>query len=155
MSGNKLLTSQAFRLLHSSRNTDSTPAVRLARALHTTPPRTPAAVRAHLKDVPYALPRLARYAQAGDPHALLVAAVLMRDQLRAIAIHVGGGDDATEDTLAAFFTLLRTAAEPDTLTERPPIAAHVLRCLYATASGPQEAVPLDPHTPVFRPAAAC
>jgi hypothetical protein len=60
----------------------------------------------------------------------------------------GGGDDATEETLTVFFTLLRTAAEPDTPTERL-IVAHTFRCLHAPTSGPDAVVPLDPHAPRF------
>ncbi len=74
--------------------------------------------------------------------------MLVRDQLRNIAGHLGGGEDAEADTLTAFFTLLRTAAEPDTLTGRS-IAAHVLRCLHAAVGAHQEAVPVEPHAPVF------
>jgi hypothetical protein len=118
MSALDALAAHAHKLLISAHGADLTPAVKLARSLHTTLPNTPAAVREHLDDAPHALPALARYAQAGDRHALLMAVVVMRDRLRAIATHAGGGDDATEDTLTVFFTLLRTAAEPDILTVR-------------------------------------
>jgi len=83
------LTTHAYTLLTSTRRADSTPAVRLARSLHTAPPTSLAAIRAHLDDAPHVLPTLARHAQAGDRHALLIAAVLMRDRLRAIARHAG------------------------------------------------------------------
>ena len=119
------LTAHAYTLLTSTRRADSTPAVRLARSVHTASPTSPAAIRAHLDDVPHVLAALARHAQAGDRHALLMAAVLMRDRLRVIARHAGddgylpcGTEERTEETLAVFFALLRTAAEPETLTER-------------------------------------
>lgn len=142
------LAGRAYSLLASNNCTAATPSVRAVRALHSQPPNFPATIGTHRSETSAVLPVLARYAQAGDPHALLMAAVLVRDQLRAIATHLGGGDDATSDTLAAFFTLLRTAAEPHTLTERS-VAAQVLRCLYTAASGPESAVPLEPHAPAF------
>ncbi|WP_204810524.1 hypothetical protein [Mycobacterium riyadhense] len=136
------LLAQAHALLTSPRRVDSTPAVRLARSLHTAPPSAPAAVRAHLHDAPHVLPALARYAQTGrDRHALLMAAVLMRDRLRAIA----GGQDST-DTLAVFWTLIRTAAEPDTLTEQS-VAHQLAKRLHALIHRPAPPVVIEPHDP--------
>ena len=67
--------------------------VRLAQSLHTAPPRAHRPkIRAHLHDAPHSLAVLARHAQAGDPHALLMAAVLIRDRLHAIATDAAGGD---------------------------------------------------------------
>jgi hypothetical protein len=143
MSALDALTAHAHKLLIEQ---DLTPSVRLARSLHTTPPRTPAAIRAHLHDT-HVLPALARHAQAGDPHALLITAVLMRSQLRMIAAHAGG-DDAIEDTLTAFWTLLRTAAEPHTLTEQS-VAHQVTKQLHASRSAAASVEPYDPHAPIF------
>jgi hypothetical protein len=143
------LTTHAHSLLISAHGADLTPAVKLARSLHPTPPGAPAAVRKHLYDAPHVLPALARHAQAGDPHALLLAAVLIRDRLRRIAASYAGDDgDSLDEALAAFFALLRDAAEPNTLTERS-ITAHIVRRLHAPTSGPEAAVSLDPHAPVF------
>jgi DNA-directed RNA polymerase specialized sigma24 family protein len=79
----------------------------------------------------------------------------MCNRLRAIATHTGpdgylpcGSEERTEETLAAFFALLRAVAEPETLTERS-IAAHIVRRLHAPTRGPDAAVPFDPHAPVF------
>lgn len=145
MSGNSVLVVQAFHLLHTSRHGDLTPAVRLARALHTSPPSTPATIRSHLKDAPYALPALARYAQTDDPHALLLAAVLMRAPLRVVATAAGDHDGI--DTLVAFWTLVRTAAEPDTLTEQS--VAHELTKRLQRHRAAVVVEPHDPHAAVF------
>jgi hypothetical protein len=82
------------------------------------------------------LPALARYARAGDRQALLLAAVLMRRRLRAIATHDGYlpcGAEEMQETLTLFFTLLRTAAEADTLTERS-MASQTVRRLTRSPS---------------------
>ncbi|WP_083650231.1 hypothetical protein [Mycobacterium syngnathidarum] len=106
-------------------------------------------MRSHLRDASHVLPALARHAQAGDRYALLLAAVFMRDLLRAIAQRAGGDiDERTEDALALTFALLRAAAEPDTLTEAV-IAAQLSKRLQLRHSGPDAAVPVDPHAPVF------
>ena len=147
------LAAQAHTLLTSNdRSAGRTPSVRLARSVHATPPATPAGIRSHLKDAPHVLPALARHAQAGDRYALLLAAVFMRDLLRAIAQSAGDDpsdiDERTEDALALTFGLLRAAAEPDTLTEAV-IAAQLSKRLQRRPSGPDAAVPVDPHAPVL------
>lgn len=148
------LTAHAYTLLTSSnRRANRTPSVRLARSVHATPPAIPADVRSHLRDAPHVLPALARHAQTGDRYALLIAAVLLRDLLRALAQRAAGpsGDDideCTDDALALVFTLLRGAAEPDTLTE-PVIAAQLAKRLQRRHSGPDAAVPVDPHAAVL------
>ena len=106
-----------------------------------------------MDDVPHVLPALARHAQAGDRHALLLAAVFMRDQLRATASNAARAvaadiEDVLSETLAATFDLLRTAAEPDVLTPRL-VAAHTAKRLHARFSGQNATVPCDPHAPVF------
>lgn len=148
------LTSQAHTLLTGNNpHDDRTLSIRLARSVHATPPTTPAGVRSHLRDVPHVLPALARHAQAGDRYALLLAAVFTRDLLRAIAQRPTDDpssdiDERTEDALALMFTLLRAAAEPDTLTEAV-IAAQLSKRLHRRHSGPDAAVPVDPHAPLF------
>lgn len=144
------LTTQALSLLTSTRRDARTPAVRLARSLHPTPPLYPGGVRSRLDDVPHVLPALARHAQAGDRHALLLAAVFMRDQLRATAARVVAADidDALSETLAATFDLLRAAAEPEVLTPRL-VAAHTAKRLHARFSGQNATLPCDPHATVF------
>jgi len=103
------LTRQAYTLLTSRADT---PAVRLVRALHPDP-SGPDAIPDHLAggNTTPSLSALSRYAQAGDPHALLMAAVLMRAQLRAVTTTAGDHDGT--DTLTAFWTLIRTAAGID------------------------------------------
>ena len=147
------LTAQALDLLTSTRRDARTPAVRLARSLHPTPPLYPGGVRSQLDDVPHVLPALARHAQAGDRHALLLAAVFMRDQLRATTraaarALTADADDLLSETLAATFDLLRAAAEPDVLTPRL-IAAQTSKRLYTHFSGTDTAIPCDPLAPVF------
>ena len=147
------LTAQAHALLTGDNpRDDRTLSIRLAQSVHATPPTTPAGVRSHLRDAPHVLPALARHAQAGDRYALLLAAVFIRDLLRAIAQRPADDpsdiDERTEDALALVFTLLWTAAEPDTLTEAV-IAAQLSKRLQRRHSGPDAAVPVDPHAPVF------
>ncbi|AFV14926.1 hypothetical protein OEM_p200030 (plasmid) [Mycobacterium intracellulare subsp. yongonense 05-1390] len=148
------LTTQAHTLLTcDNRSTSRSPSVQLARSVHATPPAIPADVRSHLRGAPHVLPALARHAQAGDRYALLIAAVFLRDLLRTIALRAAGlrGDDIaerTDDALALVFTLLRSAAEPDTLTE-PLIAAQLSKQLQRRHSGPDAAVLVDPHAPVL------
>lgn len=119
------LAHNAHRLLIGTRRTDRTPAVTLIRSLHPQRPHTPAAICSHLDTVDTVLPSLARYAAAGDPHALLMAAVLMRHPLRRIAetadpdgYHTSDLDCRANDTLTTFFNLIRTCAEPHILTTR-------------------------------------
>lgn len=147
------LTAQAHTLMTSdNRSAGRSPSVRLARSVHAAPPASPTDVRSHLRDAPHVLPALARHAQAGDRYALLLAAVFMRDLLRAMVQRTGDDpsdiDERTEDTLALTFGLLRAAAEPDTLTEAV-IAAQLSKRLQRRHSGPDVAVPVDPHAPVF------
>jgi hypothetical protein len=148
MSAIDALTVHAHKLLISEQ--DLTPAVRLARSLHATPPATPAAIRAHLHDAPHVLPALSRHAQAGDRHALLIAAVLMRNQLRTIAAHAGGDDDATSDTLTLFWTLISTTAEPQTITEKS-VTYQLVKHLDRLTRRPAPVViePHDPHAAIF------
>jgi hypothetical protein len=119
------LTNQAHTLLTQPHRADLTPAVTLVQSLHKQPPTTPAAICAHLDTATTMLPTLARYARHGDRHALLMAAVLMRHPLRRIAEfadpdgYLSTDRDARDnDTLSIFFTLIRTAAEPQILTAR-------------------------------------
>lgn len=149
-----VLPNYAHIILTSTHRADLTPALKLARSLHPTPPAAPAAILTSLDAAPHALPALARFAQAGDRHALLMAAVLMRGRLRAIAGRLSAGDDndRAEDVLLTAFALLRTSAEPDMLTE-PFIAAQVAKRLRERPSGPDAAIPCDPDASVFnRPA---
>jgi DNA-directed RNA polymerase specialized sigma24 family protein len=142
------LAHQAHALLISPRRDDLAPSVMLARSLHPTPPSSPAAIRAHVDDAPHVLPALVRYAQAGDRHALLMAAVLMRDRLHMIAVRAGGGDDVTEDTLTLFWTFIRTAAEPRTLTAQS--VSCLLAKLLQKRPGTTVVVELhDPHAAIF------
>jgi hypothetical protein len=50
-----------------------------------------------------------------DPRAMLLAAVLMRNQLRTIAGHLGGGDDADRPARSA-----RPVVDPPPLDEPDP-----------------------------------
>lgn len=146
------LTKETYDLLISPNRAESTAAIRLIRSLHPQPPSGPAAIIGHLADSPAGLavlPALARYAQTGDRHALLIATVLMRDQLRVFAT---ASDHDGIDILAAFWTLLRTAAEPDTLTELS--ITHLLAKRLQRHTTAVVVEPHDPHAPVFDQAGA-
>lgn len=136
------LTQEVFALISSA---NCTAPLRLVRSLHPELPSSPDAIIGQLGGCPAVLPVLARSAQAGDRHALLVAAVLMRDRLRAIATNAGDHDGI--DTLAAFWTLVRTAAEPDTLTEQS--VAHALTKRLQRHQAAVVVEPHDPHAAVF------
>ncbi len=130
------LTEQAWRLLTRPRRGELTPALTLVRSLHRTAPQTPSAICAHLDTVTSVMPTLARYASGGDRHALLMAAVLMRHPLRRIAEmadpdgYLSTDRDARDnDTLAAFFLVIRTCAEPHILTSRYLYGAVLKRTL--------------------------
>lgn len=119
------LTDHAHALITRPSRRDLTPAVTLMQSLHTQLPATPAAVCAHLDPGSPALSLLARYAQSGDPNALLMAAVLMRHSLRRISEWADpdgyrSTDQATRinETLSIFFTIIRTTAETQLLTPR-------------------------------------
>lgn len=151
------LTEQAHRLITTAHRGDLTPAVTLMRTLHRQPPHTPAALCAHLDTATTVLPALARYAAAGDRHALLMAATLMRHPLRRIAemadpdgYHTPDRDTRDQDTLAIFFTVIRTCAEPHILTSRYLYGA-VLRRVLAVRRTQQTTAPLrvDPASAVL------
>ncbi len=110
-------------------------------------PSGPDAIPDHLAggNTTPSLSALSRYAQAGDPHALLMAAVLMRAQLRAVTTTAGDHDGT--DTLTAFWTLIRTTAEPDTLTEQS-IAYQLAKRLHRQRAA-VVVDPHDPHAPIF------
>ena len=140
------MAERAYTLLTSTNLADTTPAVQLARSLHPEPLSSPDAIYGHLhRGTAYVLPALSRYAQAGDRHALLIAAVLMRRQLRAIA--AAGGDHDGTDTLTLFWTLIRTAAEPDTLTKQA--VAHQLAKRLHGQRATIVVEPCDPHASIF------
>jgi DNA-directed RNA polymerase specialized sigma24 family protein len=145
------LTKETYDLLISPNRAESTAAIGLIRTLHPQPPSSPAAIIGHLADSPAglaALPALARYAQTGDRHALLIATVLMRDRLRAFAT---ASDHDGIDILTAFWTLLRTAAEPNTLTELS--ITHQLAKRLQRHQAAVVVEPHDPHAAVFDQAA--
>jgi hypothetical protein len=148
------LTARAHELLTRPRRGDLTPAVTLIQSLHKQPPQTPNAICAHLDTATTVLPRLAGYARHGDRHALLMAAVLMRHPLRHIAeiadpdgYRSTAADARDNDTLAIFFTLIRTAAEPQILTARYLYGQTLKRVLAARPrpGAPAAALRLDPH----------
>lgn len=151
------IAAQAHRLLTSSRPRDLTPAVVLVRSLHPTPPATPAAVCAHLDTATTVLPALARHAAAGDRHALLMAAALMRHPLRRIAdmadpdaYYDSDRDARDNDTLTTFFTVIRTCAEPHILTARYLYGAVLRRTLAARQTGhTTAAIRLEPGSPIL------
>lgn len=149
------LTEQAHRLLTRSRNADLTPAVTLVQSLHSQPPSSPAAICAHLDTASTALPQLARYARSGDQHALLMAAVLMRHPLRRIAdmadpdgYHRSDRDVRDNATLAVFFEIIRTAAEPQILTSRYLYNKTLRKTLEArpAPASPAVATRVEPHS---------
>jgi len=152
------LADQAHRLLTRPRRGDLTPAVTLVQSLHKQAPNAPSAICAHLDTATTVLPTLARYARSGDRHALLMAAVLMRHPLRRIAEladpdgYLSTNRDARDnDTLTIFFTLIRTAAEPQILTARYLYNA-TLRKLLANrprTGTPAAAHRVDPHAAVL------
>lgn len=149
------LTEQAHRLLTRSRRADLTPAVTLVQSLHKQPPPSPAAICAHLDTASTALPQLARYARSGDRHALLMAAVLMRHPLRRIADmadpdgYRSTDRDARDNaTLAVFFEIIRTAAEPQILNSRYLYNKTLRKTLEArpAPASPAVATRVDPHS---------
>jgi len=152
------LADQAHRLLTRPRRGDLTPAVTLVQSLHRQAPKAPNAICAHLDTATTVLPTLARYARSGDPHALLMAAVLMRHPLRRIAeladpdgYRSTDRDARDNDTLTIFFTLIRTAAEPQILTARYLYNA-TLRKVLATrphTGTPAVAIRVDPHAAIL------
>lgn len=142
------IADQAHTLLTRPRHSDLTPAVTLVQTLHKQPPRTPAAICTHLATTSTLLPTLASYARNGDRHALLMAAVLMRHPLRRIAncadpdgYHTTDPDARDNHTLTIFFTLIRTAAEPQILTSRYLYGATLRNVL---ASRPRTGTPASP-----------
>lgn len=152
------LTEQAHRLLTRSRRADLTPAVTLVRSLHKQPPPSPAAICAHLDTASTALPQLARYARSGDPHALLMAAVLMRHPLRRIAdmadpdgYRCTDRDARDNDTLAVFFEIIRTAPEPQILNSRYLYNKTLRKTLEArpTPTSPAVATRVEPHSQIL------
>ncbi|MBI2699694.1 hypothetical protein [Mycobacterium paragordonae] len=152
------LAHQAHTLLTRPRRTDLTPAVTLVQSLHPHNPHTPAAICAHLDTATTVLPTLARYARNGDPHALLMAAVLMRHPLRRIAdladpdgYHASDRDARDNDTLTIFFTLIRTTAEPHILTARYLYNATLNKVLAARprTGTPAAATRVDPHAAIL------
>lgn len=152
------LADQAHRLLTQPRRSDLTPAVTLIQSLHPRAPHTPNAICAHLPTASTVLPTLARYARNGDRHALLMAAVLMRHALRRIAEladpdgYLSTDRDARDnDTLTIFFTLIRTAAEPQILTSRYLYNATLRKVMAARprAGTPTAAVRVDPHSAIL------
>jgi hypothetical protein len=152
------LAEQAHRLLTVSRRGDLTPAVTLVQSLHEQAPTAPNAICSNLDTATTVLPTLARYARNGDHHALLMAAALMRHPLRRIAEvadpdgYLSTDRDARDnDTLTIFFTLIRTAAEPQILTARYLYNA-TLRKVLATrprSGTPAVAIRVDPHAAVL------
>ena len=151
------LAEQAHRLITPPRRGETTASVTLMRSLHRTPPHTPSALCAHLDTATTVLPTLARYAAAGDPHALLMAATLMRHPLRRIAdmadpdgYHNPDRDTRDQDTLAIFFTVIRTCAEPHILTSRYLYGA-VLRRVLAVRRTQQTTAPVrvEPGAPIL------
>lgn len=148
------LADQAHRLLTRPRRGELTPAVTLVQSLHHKSPTTPNSICAHLGTATTVLPTLARYARHGDPHALLMAAVLMRHPLRRIAEladpdgYLSTDRDARDnDTLLIFFTLIRTAAEPQILTARYLYNATLRNVLAVRprTGTPASATRVDPH----------
>ncbi len=118
------LTDRAHALITRPSRRELTPAVTLMQSLHPQLPETPAAIRAHLEPGSAALSTLASYTHSGDPHALLMAAVIMRHSLRRISNLADpdgyrSTDQATRinDTLAVFFTVIRTS-DPQMITPR-------------------------------------
>ena len=149
------LAEQAHRLLTRARRGDLTPAVTLIQSLHKQPPRSPAAICAHLETATTVLPQLARYARSGDRHALLMAAVLMRHPLRRIAemadpdgYRSSERDARDNDTLRIFFEIIRTAAEPQILTSRYLYGQTLKRVLKALPGdgSPAVAIRVDPRS---------
>ncbi|MBS4730584.1 hypothetical protein MSM1_20440 [Mycobacterium sp. SM1] len=152
------IADQAHRLLTRPRRGDLTPAVTLIQSLHHNPPEAPNAICSRLDTATTVLPTLARYARNGDPHALLMAAVLMRHPLRRIAEfadpdgYLSTDRDARDnDTLAIFFTLIRTAAEPQILTARYLYNATLRKVLAARprTGTPAVATRVDPHATIL------
>lgn len=152
------LADQAHRLLTRPRRGDLTPAVTLIQSLHPHAPHTPNAICSHLPTASTVLPTLARYARSGDRHALLMAAVLMRHALRRIAEladpdgYLSTDRDARDnDTLTIFFTIIRTAAEPQILTSRYLYGQTLKRVIAARprTGTPTSAVRVDPHSAIL------
>lgn len=152
------LADQAHRLLTRPRRGDLTPAVTLIQSLHPQRPHTANAICAHLPTATTVLPTLARYARSGDPHALLMAAVLMRHPLRRIAEladpdgYLSTDRDARDnDTLTIFFTLIRTAGEPQILTSRYLYNATLRKVMASRprSGTPASAVRVSPHAPIL------
>lgn len=152
------LTEHAHHLLTRPSRGNLTPAITLVQSLHPQPPHSPAAICSHMDTATTVLPQLARYARSGDPHALLMAAALMRNPLRRIATmadpdgyHSSDPDARNNDTLRIFFETIRTAAEPEILTSRYLYNA-TLRKVLATRPNthtPATAIRVTPHSAIL------
>lgn len=146
------LTAQAHALLTSHKNL--TPSVKLVQSLHDQPPATAAAICSHMDAASKVLPELAQQARDGDPHALLLAAVLMRGPLRKIAqfadpegYHDSDFDVCHSETLTVFFGLMRSR-EPQFLNSRylyGQTLKHVIKGRPRTGE-PDSAYRVDPHS---------
>lgn len=119
------LTTAAHALIVRPSRRDLTPAVTLMQSLHRQTPATPEAICSHLEPGSKALASLAAYAQSGDRHALLMAAVIMRHSLRRISgcadpdgYRSTDAETRANDTLAAFFSVIRTAADTRLITPK-------------------------------------
>jgi hypothetical protein len=152
------LTDQAHRLLTRPRRSDLTPAITLVQGLHKQTPTAPGAICTSLDTATTALPTLARYARSGDRHALLMAAILMRHPLRHIAeladpdgYHSTDRDARDNHTLAIYFDLIRTTAEPQILTARYLYNATLRKVLASRprTGTPTVAIRVDPHAAVL------
>ncbi|SIC62258.1 Uncharacterised protein [Mycobacteroides abscessus subsp. abscessus] len=146
------LTAQAHALLTSHKHL--TPSVKLVQSLHAQPPATAAAICSHLDTASKVLPELAQQAHDGDPHALLLAAVLMRGPLRKIAqfadpegYHTSDFDVCHNETLAIFFDLMRRT-DPQFLNSRylyGKTLKYVIKGRPRTGA-PDSAHRVDPHS---------
>lgn len=146
------LTAQAHALLTSHKHL--TPSVKLVQSLHAQPPATAAAICSHLDTASKVLPELAQQAHDGDPHALLLAAVLMRGPLRKIAQFADPEGYLTSDfdvchneTLVIFFGLMRSK-DPQFLNSRYLYSQTLKQVLAGRprTGTPAVAYRIDPHS---------
>lgn len=147
------LLRQAHTVLIQTDPTKLTAAVCLVQSLHPTSPSEPTAICSDLPTAGTVLPRLTHLAQKGDRHALLLAAVLMRNALRRLAASAtpdgnrrADPDDRAVATLDIFFSAMMSAPDAGVCNQRY-LYNQTFRRVWAARPGAADRptdIPLDP-----------